>query len=116
MSSNFLTCHLVVHSLAQTSLVFFLAVLFLSTLSVKELSERVPSRARSDDADSASDEEDEPATPRKALFDPSDSEDEGDNAKQTPKRKKKEELGSELTPHGRRSRRIQQTAEKKKAL
>lgn len=96
----------------QTSLIFFLGVLFLSTLSVKEISERVPSRARSEDVDSISEEEGEDVfeTPRKALFDHSDSEDDGfRTAKQ-----KKEQLGSELTPHGRRSRRLQQTAEKKK--
>jgi hypothetical protein len=109
-SEPFLNSHRVTHSLSfihsftfQSSLLFFLAVLFLSSLSVKKISERVPSRTRSDDDDSEGSLVQTPAkkTPSKS------------SSKRTPKSNKKEEFGSSLTPGGRRSCRIQ-TAEKKK--
>ncbi|GKY92349.1 hypothetical protein MPSEU_000205800 [Mayamaea pseudoterrestris] len=101
--------------LVGTSMLFFIAVLFVSTLSVKEMSEMVPARAPSDSVSEGEeeDEEEEMVTPKKALFDASDSDEEDMG---TPMRSKaKEILGSELTPHGRRSRRLL-TAEKRKHL
>jgi hypothetical protein len=104
-------------------LLFFLAILFFSTLSVKEVSERVPSRSNSVD-ESDREESEEHTTPRKkALYDPSDDEDDQEedtkrsgSARKTPTRKssRAKELGSAVTPQGRRSCRLQLTADKKK--